>query len=353
MHVHSTASDGHQLVQSILNIAYKKYDLDFIASTEHSGFKRYEVNEGLWRVRASGERIFNPEPSDEPGDELHSHDYAKDVYADDKVYTPRAQDNNRLYANLVDYRHENLTEKQFLLTGMEYTLPVIKEHTTMVLLDDGDVDEINEFHYLYGEGERWEGDERKQTWDDLLEAMTFLQQNYSERAFLSFNHPSRKHEVMIEYMRELHNTAPDIIIGMEGAPGHQRNPEARGSYEMEHPIFLKEYAEDYQGPAYHGRTYGGFDYMTARMGGVWDALLSEGRRISIFAHSDFHSMAKDFWPGEYSKSHIYLEQETQKGLLDAIKGGQSFVTHGDLISELEFIAQGENDVSNSTVWVAI
>ncbi|PSW22159.1 hypothetical protein C9I98_02520 [Photobacterium sanctipauli] len=348
MHVHSTASDGHNLVSSILDIGYSKFGLDFIASTEHSGFKRYEINEGLWRMRVTGLPILNPNPTEE----LHSHDYAKDQYPDDKVYTSRAADNNKLYQHLVAYREQKLIDDnadKYLLTGMEYTMPYIKEHTTLVLLDDGDVDEINEFHYLYGEGDRFEDDPRKQDMDDLLEAVTFLEDNYADRAFLSFNHPSRKHEVTIEYIRELHNAAPNIIIGMEGAPGHQRNPAARGSYEMEEPIYLDEFS-DYQGPAYNGRTYGGFDYMTARIGGVWDALLSEGRRISVFAHSDFHSMIKDFWPGEYSKSNIYLEEENQQGLLQAIKDGKSFVTHGDLISDLYFTAH-EAENSNNHAWM--
>ena len=41
------------------------------------------------------------------------------------------------------------------------------------------------------------------------------------------------------------------------------------------------------------RTYGGADIMTAKVGGLWDSLLGEGRRFWAFVNSDFHSAAED------------------------------------------------------------
>ncbi len=42
-------------------------------------------------------------------------------------------------------------------------------------------------------------------------------------------------------------------------------------------------------------TYGGFDWMTATVGGLWDALLSEGRLLSVTANSDNHRTVGDTW----------------------------------------------------------
>jgi hypothetical protein len=48
--------------------------------------------------------------------------------------------------------------------------------------------------------------------------------------------------------------------------------------------------------------------MTARIGGLWDSLLGEGRRRWITATSDSHVHwtrgGVDFWPGGYSKTYV-------------------------------------------------
>ena len=53
---------------------------------------------------------------------------------------------------------------------------------------------------------------------------------------------------------------------------------------------------------------GGFDQMTARLGGFWDSMLGERRRWWITANSDSHihwtDGGADFWPGEYSKTYV-------------------------------------------------
>ena len=51
--------------------------------------------------------------------------------------------------------------------------------------------------------------------------------------------------------------------------------------------------------------------MTAIVGGLWDALLGEGRRFWIVASSDSRShytepvrAGSDFWPGEFHKNWV-------------------------------------------------
>ena len=61
-----------------------------------------------------------------------------------------------------------------------------------------------------------------------------------------------------------------------------------------------------------GGTYGGVGYYSAKVGGLWDALLGEGRRWFNFANSDYHKHCTaggdDFYPGEYQKTYVYARQ---------------------------------------------
>ena len=78
----------------------------------------------------------------------------------------------------------------------------------------------------------------------------------------------------------------------------------------------------------HARTYGGADWMTATVGGLWDALLGEGRNWWVFNNSDYHVVNtsykdaagttigleyKDFWPGQYAKTYTYVNRMTDQG----------------------------------------
>jgi hypothetical protein len=124
---------------------------------------------------------------------------------------------------------------------------------------------------------------------------------------------------------------------MEAAPGHQaktlepdgkpRPKSSRGSYGRK-----------------GGQTMGGFDRMTAIVGGVWDALLGEGRRFWITAGSDSHinyretsPEGQDFWPGEYQKTYVFAEP-TYDDIFDGLKRGRVFVTAGDLVTQLDVSA---------------
>ncbi|MFD0654336.1 hypothetical protein ACFQ2Y_43470 [Streptomyces malaysiensis subsp. malaysiensis] len=128
--------------------------------------------------------------------------------------------------------------------------------------------------------------------------------------------------------RNGNNAAPNVYVGFEGAPGHQAGPlngGARGGYGS-HP------------------TYGGYDQMTARVGGLWDSLLGEGRRWWITATSDSHVHwtrgGSDFWPGEYSKTYVLARQD-YADIMDGLRNGRIWVTTGDLITSLDLTAGGQ------------
>jgi hypothetical protein len=86
------------------------------------------------------------------------------------------------------------------------------------------------------------------------------------------------------------------------------------------------------------RTYGGADPYTTKVGGVWDALLGEGRPFWIFGDSDFHNPEEEFWPGEYTQDHTWVPDFTSQGIVDGLRSGRSFSAMGQLINELDFRA---------------
>ena len=113
---------------------------------------------------------------------------------------------------------------------------------------------------------------------------------------------------------------------MEGAPGHQASGLKPGGSRG-----------GYRGAP----TLGGFDQMTAILGGLWDSMLAEGRHWFITATSDSHANwrdgGNDFWPGEYSKTYVQARPE-HGDIIDGLRTGRIFVTTGDLVSEVEVIA---------------
>lgn len=180
----------------------------------------------------------------------------------------------------------------------------------------------------------------------MLEALRFMQ-GFVQKPVVISNHPARNstaeqlHLTGPTTLRNWNDTAPDIAVGMEGAPGHQ----AAG-------LIPENYPRPALARGNYGRllTRGGFDAMTAELGGVWDSMLGEGRRWWITANSDSHHHwtegGVDFWPGEYAKTYVFASR-TYEDVLEGIRQGRVFVTTGDLISELDLTVE-----SNGTTAMA-
>jgi hypothetical protein len=170
-------------------------------------------------------------------------------------------------------------------------------------------------------------------------AVTWLQTNYPESSYTVYAHPERdgvydpdgNEGYNIEQFRDLNNAGPDVAFGFESQSGHQ----ASGNRGF--------------GTSAFGGTKGGTGVYSAVIGGLWDALLGEGRHWWFFVRSDWHSRGRflpfaaettnDFWPGEYQKDYVYLPPEsTQQDIIDALRSGNSYVVDGDLIGELYFTA---------------
>ena len=178
-----------------------------------------------------------------------------------------------------------------------------------------------------------------------VDGATWLDDNYPTRAYSVMAHPSRDLRWPIWAIRNFNNAAPTVCFGMAGVPGSQKEP-FRGGYDS----FFDKYGRglDEDSPAQMkkvnwavtntARTYGGADLYTAKVGGVWDALLGEGRHFWIFADSDFHNTEEEFWPGQYNQDHTWVPDFTQQGIVDGLRAGKSFSAMGGLINELDFTA---------------
>ncbi|ANA33471.1 hypothetical protein R82526_01445 [Ralstonia mannitolilytica] len=181
-----------------------------------------------------------------------------------------------------------------------------------------------------------EGPRAGTTHTDVVNAFKWLRTNYPNTSYGLINHPSRNPgKYTVADFREFNDTAPDIMFGIEGMVGNQMEPDRGG------------YTSAYTDANLKNRTYGGVDYVVAQVGGVWDALLGEGRRIWNFADSDHHfevdatqQFSSSYYPGEYAKTYIWLPgtRPDLKTLLAAMRSGKSFGVFGDLINALDFHA---------------
>ena len=236
------------------------------------------------------------------------------------------------YPDLIASRKVNSNILQFY--GMEFDAPGAQHASLIIPHTHDEADKLYKLENKYARKEAYPADPTRDTEDKMLEALKYMDAMESKPVIIT-NHPGRSVNKLGQYtavtpteLRNWNDTAPDVAIGMEGSPGHQaRTLNKDGSLKP------KEIRGSYR----HYPTMGGFDPMTAQLGGFWDSMLAEGRNWWITSSSDSHvhytENGIDFWPGEYSKTYVYSEKNYDK-VLDNLRNGHIFVTTGDLISEL-------------------
>jgi len=195
--------------------------------------------------------------------------------------------------------------------------------------------------------------------DNTFTALHYLEDNYGTQAFAIVAHPSMKNLWHVGDLRHMNDDGPDVAFGMQGFPGNQSDY-ARGGYgsyiNADGTVGTAATAD--AAMTAKARTYGGADYMTAQLGGVWDSLLAEGRHFWIFNDSEFYKYNKSFkdaagntigiqyygfYPGQYNKTWTLAAKNTPQAVLDGMRSGNSFVTTGDLIDGLQYtIKSGKN-----------
>ena len=225
-----------------------------------------------------------------------------------------------------------------LFYGMEFDTPGA-EHSSLIIAPSAhEREDLLHIEGTWGRRQPWPEDPARNTEAFMLEALRDMA-TMSPRPVMVTNHPARSATGLGQYgqvrphqLRDWSEVTPRVVIGMEGAPGHQADglfadgrPDPAGS----------------RGIYRRFPTLGGFDQMTARLGGVWDSLLGEGRRWWITATSDSHTHLSeggdDFWPGEYAKTWVRARPDGED-ILDGLREGRVFVATGGLISELDVTA---------------
>jgi hypothetical protein len=208
-----------------------------------------------------------------------------------------------------------------------------------------DASPVAEFEYLFdandtdmagGLSQGWVGKNTLNNHGKAVAAAAWLQANYPTTSWMVIAHPERKGAgdpnyigsgskgYNIEHFRDLNNAAPDVCFGFESMPGHQKEGQRGG----------------YGSSAIGGGTFGGCGAYAAKVGGLWDAMLGEGRHWWLFANSDFHNTVNDFWPGEYQKNYTYVaHKQNPQAIVDGLRSGNTFVVEGDLIDALNFTAE--------------
>ncbi|MEL6824593.1 MAG: hypothetical protein AAFP70_22775, partial [Calditrichota bacterium] len=117
---------------------------------------------------------------------------------------------------------------------------------------------------------------------------------------------------------------------MSGAPGHQiGGKRGIGAY------------------SYHHTTVDRWDPAVALIGNAWDILLANGQDVwAARAASDFHKFkaknAADYWPGQFSETWLYAPDNSEAGILKALRAGSFFAAHGHIVRkvQLEVMADG-------------
>lgn len=230
--------------------------------------------------------------------------------------------------------------------GMEFDTPGADHSSIVVPFGSDEAERLRAIESAYSSREAFPADPARNTEPRMLEALRAMKAQ-SPAPVLFAHHPSRSAKALGEYgmtapaeLRDWNDTAPEVAIGMEGAPGHQASAEMRpGVGANIYSGFLGNKRP--RGAYGQFPTMGGFDQMTARLGGFWDSMLGEGRRWWITANSDSHvhwsDGGIDFWPGEYSKTFVHA-RKAPADIIAGLRAGRVFVVTGDLIDSLDFTA---------------
>jgi hypothetical protein len=297
-HTHTFLTDGSNTQLQVVQKAFDRYDLDWFANSEHGGTSKRDV-------------FGNPIATTWRWVTLKTQSW------------PLIRDLRAIYPD------------KLLVQGVEWNVPT-HEHASVGFVSE-EPTAVSDFEYMFDASDkdtsRPDRSKDNTSHAGAVRAVAWLQANYPSTSWMILNHPSRKQTYKISDIRDFNNAGPDVAFGMEGLPGHQKE-EFRGGYDNG-----PYYDASGQDVTYRARTYGGADYMVAKVGGAWDALLGEGRRFWIFANSDYHNETNDFWPGEYTKSYVYTKGARYEDLVEGLRSGNAFVVHGDLIDGLDFTAR--------------
>lgn len=319
-HQHSGYTDGAHPIKFVYSQA-KKYGLDFTVNSEHGGTSSLDASQGYSESICpawSDATVFKGTPN---GRKMWRWQTIKD------------------YSWKETLRFGNENKSIVTIQGLEWNPPGHEHASTCIITGQFDrenrnADAMAQFEYMFDNSDKdliggaefgWVKS-TKTGHEKSMEAAKWMQDNHPKTSWIVPAHPERQNKWQIADFRELNDIAPDVFVAFESIPGHQASPNRGGIGNSS--SFGKSY------------TYGGAGIMSAKIGGLWDAMLSEGRGFWLVANSDYHQHVTrgdgDFYPGEYQKNYIYVKDKTPQSIVDGLRSGNIFTVHGDLIDKLVF-----------------
>ncbi|GAA1015145.1 histidinol-phosphatase [Acrocarpospora pleiomorpha] len=278
-------------------------------------------------------------------------------------------------------------EDVLVFQGLEWNIPAAEHATVFVHPGRNEVAVLKEFENSYDGSVKNANDSTPANEALAVAGIAFLGEQVRRRripdALFFANHPARRGVDSPHEIRAWRDSDPSIAVGFEGAPGHQaagiKAPLGPGSGRG----FYSGSPSAASFPAYpveSYRTFGGFDWMTSTVGGLWDSLLAEGKPWWISANSDSHTVygdtatrgpnsdfeangryndpvygqptqvtAGDFWPGFYSRTNVGAEDFSYAAVMRGLRAGRVWVDHGHLIKGLNVRARVAGNRSDSGI----
>ncbi|MFJ9814871.1 histidinol-phosphatase [Streptomyces sp. NPDC101151] len=283
------------------------------------------------------------------------------------------------HQEILEARRKN--PRQLIFQGLEWYIPAAEHCTVFAAPGPNEVDLLTRFELAYDgkllnytEGAAGATDTARNE-AHAVKAIRWLAEQrrtgYVDDVLVLANHPLRLGIDSPHEMRNWRDAAPEIMIGMEGAPGAQGAaiPGGRGATSIRGEYENKPSAQSWAGyPADAYLTYGGFDWATATVGGLWDSMLAEGRLFSITTNSDNHRTVfdtwkngdwpagqnfdntgrlpdpvntdtpqpgSDFWPGEFSRTHVGVTRYGYRAVMAGLRAGRVWLDHGHLLDGLD------------------
>ncbi len=202
----------------------------------------------------------------------------------------------RAYAELKASREMVPEVLQFY--GMELNMPAMDHHTLIIPNSEREASMLYDIESRFDSQEAWPADPSRREEAHARRALEYMK-SLPLLPLMFANHPSRSAtgvgvygaERAARIARQQHRRAGRVSRhgGRAGPSGRSactgRVAEAR---RCRNPAGIAvRYGRD------GARTFGGFDQMTAIVGGLWDSMLGEGRRFWIVATSDSHAHYAD------------------------------------------------------------
>lgn len=241
--------------------------------------------------------------------------------------------------------------------GLELNTPGA-DHSSVVMPHGADeAGRLRDIESMFDSREIFPRDPARNEEPAMIAALQFMN-GQTPKPVVFAHHPSRSATGIGEYglttpqeLRNWNDIAPQVAIGMEGAPGHQATNLRRPKLGIA-PTADAAPIDRGRGAYDKSPTMGGYDQMTARVGGFWDSMLGEGRQWWITATSDSHVHYSeggiDFWPGEFSKTYVFADK-TPDAIIAGLRSGKIFVTTGDLVSELDVSVKAVGGTASATM----